>query len=263
MHPKWPVELVLALATWAIYICDRLLDARAGLCEAALVNLRERHYFHWRHRRVFFALASGAMALAAGTCLSLLPATLDQRGVVLAAVSVAYFSGVHVRLDKRDRTVRFLTRNLSKELLVAVLFAAGCMLPEWPRTHSLATPKIGLWQFWIPGIYFAAVVWLNCWCIERWESAPTAFAKRKPGIKGPQILTSGACRTAILVALCGGLLALLAPASEAQSAALLTAGTATALMLSLLDRLRPRMTPLSLRASADLVMLTPMFVIFR
>ena len=59
---------------------------------------------------------------------------------------------------------------LSKELLVGVLFTAGCMLPSWPRIHSAGAT---LWPFWIPGVYFAALAWLNCSCIAHWESADT------------------------------------------------------------------------------------------
>ena len=49
--PVW-VPVLLALATWSIYIGDRLLDARRALRTGALHSLRERHFFHWRHRRL-------------------------------------------------------------------------------------------------------------------------------------------------------------------------------------------------------------------
>src|SRR5271156_1049832 len=49
--PIW-LPIVLALAAWSFYIGDRLLDARN-----ARTPLRERHHFHWRHRRIFLPLA--------------------------------------------------------------------------------------------------------------------------------------------------------------------------------------------------------------
>jgi hypothetical protein len=41
---------------------------------------------------------------------------------------------------------------------------------------------------------------------------------------------------------------------------LVAAGAASALLLALLDRLRRRLTPLALRAAADLVLLTPVLI---
>ncbi len=49
--PDW-VSALLVLAVWPVYVIDRLLDARAGLRSQNLDRLRERHLFHWRHRRL-------------------------------------------------------------------------------------------------------------------------------------------------------------------------------------------------------------------
>ena len=50
---------------------------------------------------------------------------------------------------------------------------------------------------------------------------------------------------------------------QPRSAALVAAGAASALMLALLDLVRNRLTPLALRVSADLVLLTPLTLLIR
>lgn len=54
--PAW-VPLLLALVTWVVYIGDRLLDARTALRTEQVHQLRQRHLFHWQHRRGIFPLA--------------------------------------------------------------------------------------------------------------------------------------------------------------------------------------------------------------
>jgi hypothetical protein len=48
---------------------------------------------------------------------------------------------------------------------------------------------------------------------------------------------------------------------QPRAAALLGTAAASALLLALLDRLRPRLTPLTQRALADLVLLTPLALV--
>jgi hypothetical protein len=52
-------------------------------------------------------------------------------------------------------------------------------------------------------------------------------------------------------------------ATHFRVANLLAAGTASAVLLALLDCTRSRLTPLALRVTADLVLLTPLVVILR
>jgi hypothetical protein len=103
----------------------------------------------------------------------------------------------------------------------------------------------------MPAVFFALLAWLNCHAIERWESSPKPFAK-------PQILLF-----ASLLALLGLLSATVLSPIQPRPAALLAAGAASALLLALLDRLRNRLTPLALRVAADLVLLTPVFLLSR
>ena len=154
-----------------------------------------------------------------------------------------------------------------KELLVGLLFTTGCVLPAWQRIHAFAAPETSVWQFGIPAAYFAALAWLNCFSIAQWELADLAdgacldrvwasFAK-SACVRSPNFLA------ATLLASAGLLLAALASASHSRVAVLLAAGAASALMLALLDCLRHRITPLALRVTADLVLLTPALLLLR
>ncbi len=266
--PPW-VPLLLALVTWSVYVSDRLLDARAGLCKPALHTLRERHWFHWQHRRVLLPAAIAAACAAAGIILALMPPMARERDSVLAAAALAYFSGVHSGRDARIFPLhwpRSLTSpaGLGKEFFVGLLFTAGCVLPVWHRPHTLAAPGSTAWVFWIPAVTFAALAWLNCSCITRWEamdaSGEVQWANAKGKFRKREWGPSAQFFASILLA-CGGLLlAAAGAAAHPRPAALLAAGAASALLLALLDLMRARMTPLALRAAADLVLLTPLLL---
>ena len=238
--PHW-VPVLLALGTWTVYIGDRLLDARAGLRFGALRTLRERHFFHWRHRRILLALASVSAVAAAAILFTVMPAPVRERDSVLAAAALAYFSGVH----SRRRMPRWLALLLSKELLVGVLFTAGCVLPAFSRLRLQAAPGARFGPLLLAALFFAALAWLNCHAIERWESHTASR------------IFSAAC----LLALAGFSSAALLVSAQPHTAALLAAGATSALLLALLHRKRKRLTPRALRAAADLVLLTPFFLL--
>lgn len=232
--PAW-VPVLLVLGVWAVYVGDRLLDARAGVRAQELHRLHERHRFHWRHRRVLVPLAAVAACAAAWMILKLMPAQAQARDAVLAGAAVAYFTRVHTHRMEPERASRRRAPLVSKEMMVGVLFTIGCALPAWTRgAHGLL----------LPVTYFAALAWLNCAAIDFWES--DRDARRSP-----------IARAAMMCALAGVVLAALAWFAQPRLTALLAAGAAAALLLGMLDRLRERMRPVALRAAADLVLLTP------
>jgi hypothetical protein len=273
IHVTAQVMLVLALTVWCAYVCDRLLDARildrrTGLDSPTGVirtGLRERHYFHWRHRRLLTPLAAAAACIAGAAAMTLLPHLARARGLVLAASALVYFSGVHATPRAgQGRLVLFWP--ISKESLVAVLFAAGCILPAWPRFHASGAQEFSHVWFWIPAIYFAAVAWLNCRSIAKWESADEAGSSSfdhegRAHFEGAGHRTN--LKAALLIAFVGLLFGMIAGAWHPRVAALLTAGGVSALLLALLDGTRGRMTPLALRAAADLVLLIPLVILVR
>jgi hypothetical protein len=239
--PLW-VSVLLTLTVWSVYVIDRLLDARSALRSAALYRLRERHLFHWRHRRILLPLATAAAAAAACMVFTLMPPIARERNSILAAASLVYFTRVHTGHELSP----LIPRLLSKELLVGLLFTAGCVLPAFSRvtigatfpTRSLIAPLL------IPAVLFTLLAWLNCHAIDHWESNP------------PSANRFSIRSLAILLALASLLVAAVLGAHP-RSAVLLIAGSAAALLLALLDRLRSRLTPVALRAAADLVLLTP------
>jgi hypothetical protein len=225
------VLLLQILVVWAVYVGDRLLDARAGLrCWPSkyLDALRERHYFHWRHRRVLAPLAIAAGCAAAAIMLRFMPAGARERDSVLAVASLVYFTHVHAGSARRV---------FSKEMLVGVLFTVGCALPAWSRAdwRSLA----------VPVAFFAVLAWLNCRAIEAWES----HCRIKMGHIAGAIALAG-------LVLAGGF-----AACHSRQSALLLAGAVSALLLAALDRFRNRLRSVTLRAAADFVLLTPAFLL--
>jgi len=232
--PLW-VPALLMLAVWAVYVADRLLDARNGLRSGNLLALRERHLFHWRHRRVFLPLAVVAAVAAAFLVIALMPTGTRERDSVLAAASLVYFTRVHAG--------RALRPTFPKELLVGLLFTAGCVIPAWSRS-AFPVPAL-----LVPAAFFAILAWLNCHAIDRWEADASNTA--------PQRIAFTACIVAVAELLAATLLLHTQP----RSAALLAAGAMAALLLALLDTVRNRLAPVALRAAADLALLTPLLLV--
>ena len=279
--PSW-LPLLLALVTWTVYIADRLLDARAALRAGTTHRLRQRHLFHWRHRRILVPLALAAFFAALAMVIALMPATIRERNTVLAAATLVYFTRVHSlpRLLTRRRPASSLLLSFrfpSKELLVALLFTAACALPVFSRlpAANAASPLAATVAF------FSLLAFVNCHAIERWECATSGhsvsgsdFSRAAATAKSPRALTAGgrtlqvpATNTTFSLAIFLGLFGLLTAAllfpSHPRPAALLVTGAAGALLIALLDRSRNRLTPLALRTAADLVLLFPFALLVR
>jgi hypothetical protein len=250
---------VIALGVWTVYVGDRLLDARASLRHHAEYRLRERHYFHWRHRRLFMPLAVVAGAATAILVLGCIPVVARERDSALAAASLAYFARVHrSQLSPARRSHPFFPPLVTKELLVGVLFAVGCALPalgaEWAAPAT--TRWVARWILISCVALFAALAWLNCHAIEQWESE--AAPAPQPESHSVHSLAGHACGLASF----GLGTALLICRAHPQAALLLAAAALSGLLIALLDRIRTHLAPVTLRAAADLVLLAPALVIF-
>jgi hypothetical protein len=239
--PKW-VPVLLALGTWAVYVGDRLLDARAAFRSGNLNPMRERHFFHWRHRGVMIPVACCAAVLAAAMVVSLMPPAIRERNSVLAFAALAYFSGVHLPRPRTKRTAPLC----SKELLVGVLFTAGCAFPVFARIPTPVNSAVQLLPLPILAAFFAVLAWLNCSAIERWESGKANNSS-----------------AAFAIAAIGLLASISLLFHQPRTSALFFAGSLSAISLALLDRGRSRFTPLALRCAADFVLLTPILCFAR
>ena len=260
----WTVAL-LALTTWSIYVVDRLLDVRAAMGKSSRRGLRPRHTFHWLHRNIMLPLALFAACIAAAILLAFLPSIIRERGSVMAIAAFTYLSGVHLGPKARSSTSWHPHWFPNKEFCVAILFTAGCALPSWPRLHG---PHVASFAaFWIPVGCFAALAWLNCACIAKWEAADALpgpeFAVGEEKIHGANQCGPSHFFPAVLLAIMSLIIAAIALAAHPRTAALLVACAASALFLALLHRLRDRIAPTTLRAAADLALLTPVVLLFR
>ena len=140
---------VLALVVWAVYLADRVLDARRGAAQS------DRHRIAGRNPRAWAGATVLAVVLALVGSFTL-PRAYIRIGAVVAASAVGYFALVHV-----VRSNRLLGRWV-KEASVGVVFAAGAVLPLLAAGLAVAA--------WLPGaVAFAALCWLNCLLISRWE----------------------------------------------------------------------------------------------
>ena len=228
----WWIPAILALGTWSVYIGDRLLDVYLA-ARRNVGPLRERHHFHWRHRRLFLAFAAVATSLSLVLILRFMPIAARERNSGLALAALLYFTGVHGKWRLPAQL-----RISPKEPLVGAIFTLACAAPTWARAGN----RLEL----LPAVLcFTLLAWLNCHAIEVWESVDTP--------PSASIDALGTLLSAVCIASAGALGAF----HLRGQTALLSAAAGSALLLALLDRRKDGLTPLSLRACADLALLTP------
>ncbi len=235
------VPLLLACGTFTVYVGDRLLDAHRGIRSGDHSALRERHFFHWRHRRSLIPAACATIAIAVSLIIDRMPPAVRDRNSILAAAALVYFSGVHSTTRLSLWLRRLVPRKpLSKEFLVGLLFTAGTAAPALARVHLIG------WPFCVCFAIFAALAWLNCSAIESWESSrlPSRVHLRAAMLSIAAIIASGALAF-----------------HNGRLSALTCSAAISALLLSILDRKRAALSPLTLRALADLVLLTSLLAV--
>ena len=230
--PVW-LPIALALGTWLFYVADRLLDARFSPDG----TLRERHRFHFRHRRWFLAFAV-PVAIALCICVARMPHSLIRDFCVLGALSILYLGLVHLPARARGVALPWFP----KELAVALLFAAASALPAWDEAQRLAAGMPRHHPLLLLCPVFAALCWLNCVAIEDWEQQRDGARVRLLAI--------------LTIAACGFSLFALAnhPARWLAAFAALSA-----VIFVALDR--SRLSAGGRRIAADLALLTPMFLL--
>ena len=228
------VIFLLAGVTLTVYALDRLLDARRAIRTHALETLRERHHFHWRHRRLLLLLTFCTGVTAIALIFRLMPVVTREHDSIIAAAALAYFSGVHAPA----RFPQGIRRLGSKEMLVSILFVAGCAAPTLARLPS--HPSI--WALDLALAFLVLLAWLNCAAISIWES---------------QGAGTNVEATAEALALAGLAVSMVLPYTLQSTAALVGSSALGALLLLILHSLRNRLSPVVLRALADFVLLTP------
>jgi hypothetical protein len=232
-----PIASTLAMATavWMLYAADRLMDSR--LLGNPYEDLEVRHYFHHRYRVTFlFGILFASIALA-----MLLP-RIEPGAIhlylILGGLLFGYFILIHATHS---------AHRLPKEIAVGLFFAAATFIPTVARDPSLRIPLL-------PGaILFAALCSLNCLFIYAWEHKTyerthviTRFA-----LKHLHSLTALLILSSISLLLFDRRLPWPIPCAIAISAFLLIC----------LHHLRNNQSSTTLRAAADLVLLTPLLLI--
>ena len=265
------------LAVWTLYAADRLLDAQP-FALAAPAELEARHLFHHRHRRLFLVGIAGASLLLA-FLLPHLDSTAIHLDLILGALLFGYFILIHATCS---------AFRLPKEIAVGVFFSAATFLPtvaRRPDLQHLLAPS---------ALLFAALCSLNCLFIYAWEHRassregeagslpahaahlpPPALARLRSttsvlphphaqvscnsAAAAPHLLTRWAVRHlaafSLILILGAGLVA--AVTREAPLAAIALAAS----LLLLLHRWRDMPSPTTLRAAADLSLLTPLLLL--
>jgi hypothetical protein len=180
---------------------------------------------------------------------SRLHAAALRRDSLIGLATLAYFSGVHGGRQPRWMDwLRARISGVSRELVVGVIFSAGCVLPVLPSAQAGVVRVCALLA--LPSAAFAALAWLNvkaigCW--EEWVQPPRS--------------ASGLKQIALWLALACGVCSIAFATLEPRAALLLALVAASSLLLVWLDGMRDRMDAVSLRAAADLVLLTPLALI--
>ncbi len=244
----WHAPLLLALGTWLVYVADRILD---GYHRDPTTPLRQRHLFHARHRKAFLVAAVAAAGILIWLICARMTANVRHEDTILFAAAMLYFFLVHKPGPGSKHW-------LPKELAVGAVFAAATAVPAWSR---LDTGRAALFP---AVVVFAAICWLNCVAIERWENLSPNGQLQSPGAhQSTRWTAKHLSSAAIALAALSGLIAtalMLGLGSEnyRKTMPIYLATLTAALVLALADRRRDDFSRLHLRIAADLALLTPL-----
>jgi len=221
------------LAVWLLYAADRLMDTMRG--PEDLEELEARHRFHRDHRHAF-KVAMGAAVIVLVPLMVAIPAALLHLYAALGVLLVAWFALIHLLPGPS------LCR-LPKELIPGPFFAVAVFIPCLGQlTFRLA----------LAALFLALLCVLNCLSIFAWEHTGESVAAHPATRTGVRILTP------LALACIAGPPALLPFASELAPIWIAIAGSAALLLR--LDRAGARLDRTTLRATADLVLLTPLAI---
>lgn len=287
--PPWAL-LLLSLVVWVIYVLDRLID----VCTALPDQLRERHFFHWRHRRLLLAMAALASAIAGWIVAVRLPRFALRPDSLVAAGTLAYMFSVHFRrrsslLTSNPSESKHLERSRSRYTRFCNCRDGFSLMksrsaPEASENSNFETARTdGSTRFRVfsKGTMAATLFAAGCalpaltqllttnrafpWALLAPAGFFCALARLnlyaikqwesdRPARGHKVSLAAGG------LALAGACVAALLGETQACSAALLGMGALSAVLIAALDGMRGRMTKLTLRAAADFVLLTPLLL---
>lgn len=224
--------LAMAAAVWMLYAADRLLDGQSTRPDA----LEARHHFHYRHRRAFLITIAAASVVLA-TLLPRIPMETIKLYLILGGLVFGYFVVIHATGS---------AHRLPKEIAVGVCFAAAVFIPTVARRPELRGTLL------TPAMLFAALCSLNCLFIYAWEH-PAGTAQHRP-----HALTAAALNSLCPLGLGLGIASIgLAIFYRGAPWPICASVGLSVMVLLALHQQRHRCDALTLRAAADLVLLTP------
>jgi hypothetical protein len=148
-----PKFLLLFFGVWAVYLIDRILDSYR-LQKATAIT--DRHQFAIRFRWLLWTLLAFSAALALLQLYLVRDAFYVLSGVLLAIVTATYFLVFRVGSNTSTRKLP------SKELTIAICFAAGVMLTS--GTFSLN------WLNGVIALGLTSIALFNCLVISYGEA---------------------------------------------------------------------------------------------
>ena len=240
---SFPTLASMFLAVWMLYAADRILDSRQLFSNPLFTDqLEARHLFHHRHATVFLSAILGASTALAFLLPRLLPEAL-RLDVILGALLFGWFLLIHARALPFSSA----HRRLPKEIAVGVFFPAAIFIPTVARRPDLRLTLLP------QAMLFAAVCTLNCLSIYAWEhKQPHTEAHWTTRLSMRHLRA-----LALIISLAGGALTFACWILHMVLWHLALAATLSAFGLLILDLRHRKIAPLTLRAAADLMLLTP------
>jgi len=141
-------RLVLGLTVWAIYLLDRLLDAR----KPASTEEPARHRYYRRHSKLMGALSATVIGIDAMIAMLWLRPAILREGLIPLAGVLVYLASFHIW----GQSIK-----IPKEIAAAILFTAGTFLTAW---STIPCPGLA----W-PAASFFVLCLANMIAIEAWE----------------------------------------------------------------------------------------------
>ncbi|WP_158794670.1 hypothetical protein [Granulicella sp. L60] len=249
IHLTLPTAGLLGMffAVWMLYAADRLLDARQ-LFSAPLSteHLEARHLFHHRHRTIFLT-----GIVAASTILAFLLPRLRPAVIHLYLILGVFLAGYFILIHASDH-------RLPKEIAVGIFFAAATFIPTVGNRPNLRLALLP------SAILFSAVCSLNCLFIYAWEHEdPHHISIYPPTYPQAHPITRIALRHLPLLSLIIVAAGLTSAILHQPTYAIPLAAALSSALLLILHCLRHTLSPITLRASADLALLTPLLWLLR
>ena len=240
------------------------VESRISESRISPSNLEARHRFHHHHRTAFLTgILLSSVALA--TLLHHIDPSSLHLYVLLATLLAGWMLLIHIRPELNGTD-----RRLPKELAVGIFFPAAIFIPTLARTTPTPTAVhlLGWTANWLrpnllpSAILFACVCTLNCLCLYAWEH-PTKPLQDHP-TPPQQAHWTTRWATAHLTQLALSLLAASTIATMSLSPPIALPALACSLSTAALFALnlyRRHLSPIHLRAAADLVLLTPILLL--